>query len=119
VQSAAARVLKADRSLRTGLITYNGQVEGLKQISRFGNVLVLINRPQETIYALQLLNLAFEEYFATVAEYNRAQFDLFHALGYPAQEVTTRRPPGEVLPVNTARPDFLPWVGHGPPPATR
>ncbi|MBV8611703.1 MAG: hypothetical protein JO034_30195, partial [Singulisphaera sp.] len=47
------------------------------------------------------------------------QFDLFHALGYPAQEVATLRPPGEVLPVDTARPAYLPPVGHGPPPATR
>ena len=29
------------------------------------------------------------------------------------------RPPGEVLPVKTARPPYLPPVGHGPPPASR
>jgi hypothetical protein len=119
LQSAAARVVQADRSLRTGLITFNGSLEGLKETSRFGNVLVLIHRPQEAVYALQLLNLAFDEFFTTVAEYNRAQFELFHALGYPAQEVTSLRPPGEVQPVDTARPAFLPPVGHGPPPATR
>ena len=55
VQSAALRVVQADRSLRTGLITFNGTFEGLKEISRFGNVLVLITRPQEAVYALQLL----------------------------------------------------------------
>ena len=87
VQSAAARVAHADRSLRTGIITVNGNFEGLKEISRFGDVLVLINRPQEAVYALQLLNGAFDEYFTTVAEYNRAQFELFHALGYPAREI--------------------------------
>ncbi len=119
VQSASARVLQADRALRTGLITFNGQIEGLGQTKRFGNLLVLINRPQETVYALQLLQVAFDEYFTTVAEYNRAQFDLFHALGYPAQEITSLRTPGDVLPVDTARPSFLPAVGHGPPPATR
>jgi outer membrane protein TolC len=119
LQSAAVRVVQADRALRTGLITLNGATEGLKQIKRFDNVLVLISRPQEAIYALQLLNTAFDDYFTTVAEYNRAQFDLFHALGYPAQEVTSLRPPGDILPVDTARPQFLPPVGHGPPPATR
>ena len=87
VQSAAARVVQADRALRTGIITFNGTFEGLEQTSRFGDVLVLINRPQEAVYALQLLNRAFDEYFTTVAEYNRAQFELFHALGYPAREV--------------------------------
>ena len=39
--------------------------------------------------------MAFDEYFTTVAEYNRAQFELFHALGYPAREVAHLRPPGE------------------------
>jgi hypothetical protein len=50
---------------------------------------------------------------------NRAQFALFHSLGYPAQELAQLRPPGEVVPVDTSRPKFLPSVGHGPPPTTR
>ena len=95
LQSAAVRVFQADRALRTGIITFNGTVEGLKQTSRFGDVLVLISRPQEAVYALQLLKKAFDEYFTTVAEYNRAQFELFHALGYPAREVAELRPPGD------------------------
>jgi outer membrane protein TolC len=119
VQSAAFRVVQADRSLRTGIITFNGSFEGLGQTQRFGDVLILINRPQEAVYSLQLLNVAFDEYFTTVAEYNRSQFELFHALGYPGQEVTSLKPPGEVRPVDTARPAFLPPVGQGPPPATR
>ena len=102
-----------------GIITFNGSLEGLKQTSRFGDVLVLITRPQEAVYALQLLEVAFGEYFTTVAEYNRAQFDLFHALGYPANEVAKFHPPGEPVPVETARPRYLPPVGNGPPPATR
>jgi outer membrane protein TolC len=119
VQSAAARVIQADRAMRTAIITFNGNFEGLQQTTRLGNVLVLVNRPQEAVFALQLLKVAFDQYFTTVAEYNRAQFELFHALGYPANEVTTRLTPGPVLPVNTARPGFLPPVGNGPPPATR
>ena len=119
LQSAAVRVVQADRALRSAIITFNGTVEGLEQTSRFGNVLVLISRPQEAIYALQLLQRAFDEYFTTVAEYNRAQFGLFRALGYPAREVSQFRPPGDAVPVNTARPAYLPPVGNGPPPATR
>jgi outer membrane protein TolC len=119
VQSASARVLQADRSLRTGLITYNGQIEGLGQTNRFGDVLTLVNRPQGAVYALQLLFVAFDEYFSTVAEYNRAQFDLYHAIGYPAAEVALNRPTGDVQPVDTTRPRMLPEVGNGPPPATR
>jgi outer membrane protein TolC len=119
LQSAAARVLQADRALRTGIITFNGHLEGLGQTTRLANVLVLTYRPQEAVYSLQLLNVAFEEYYTTVADYNRAQFELFHALGYPAQEVTALRTAGELQPVDTARPPYLPPVGNGPPPATR
>ena len=119
LQSAAARVSQADRSLRTAIIAYNGNVEGLRHTTRFGDILVLVYRPQEVVYALRLLKLAFDEYFTTVAEYNRAQFELFHALGYPAQEITYLRPPGNIEPVDTARPAYLPPVGNGPPPATR
>ena len=119
VQSATARVSQADRALRTAILTFNGNFEGLQQTKRFGDVLELINRPQEVVFALQLLKLAFDEYFATVADYNRAQFEMFHALGYPATEVANLRPPGDILPVETARPPYLPPVGNGPPPATR
>ncbi len=98
---------------------FQRQLRGPGQTIRFGNVLVQINRPQEAVFALQLLKLAFDEYFTTVAEYNRAQFELFHALGYPAREVTALRTPGTVQPVNTARPPYLPPVGNGSPPATR
>jgi hypothetical protein len=119
VQSAALRVVQADRALRTGIITLNGSFEGLRQINRFANVLVLVSRPQEAVFALDLLRTAFDEYFTTVAEYNRAQFDLFHALGYPAREVALEHLPGELRPADLARPNFLPPVGNGPPPATR
>jgi outer membrane protein TolC len=119
LQSAAVRVVQADRALRTGIITLNGSIEGLSQTSRFGDVLELVGRPQEAVFALQLLMVAFTEYFTTVADYNIAQFELFHALGYPAAELTTTRPPGQVIPVDTSRPAYLPPVGTGPPPATR
>ena len=119
LQSAAARVVQADRALRTGIIALNGATEGLEHTSRFADVLVTISRPQEAVYALQLLMRAFNEYYTTVADYNRAQFELFHALGYPAHEVAHFQPAGEVLPVDTTRPIYLPRVGNGPPPATR
>ncbi|HEY2157234.1 MAG TPA: hypothetical protein VGH33_16525 [Isosphaeraceae bacterium] len=119
LQSAAARVTQAERSLRASIIAFNGNLEGLQQTTRFGDVLALVTRPQEAVYALQLMKLTLDEYFSTVAEYNRAQFHMFHALGYPAREVAVLRPPGEVTPVDTARPGYLPPVGYGPPPATR
>jgi outer membrane protein TolC len=119
LQSAAARVVQAERELRAALVNYNGAYEGLKQTRRFGNVLQQIFRPQEVVFSLQLLKTAYDNYFATVAEYNIAQFELFHSLGYPAREISFLRPPGEAVPVNTSRPGYLPPVGTGPPPATR
>jgi outer membrane protein TolC len=119
LQSAAARVGQAERALRASTIAFNGNLEGLGQTTRFGDVLKLVFRPQEVVYALERMKTAFDEYFRTVAEYNRAQFLMFHALGYPASEITLHQPPGDVVPVETGRPAYLPGVGNGPPPATR
>lgn len=127
VQMTASRVVQAERALRTGIVTYLKNFEGLGQTRRFaedpnqkvGGMLEVINTPQEVVYALQLLHRAFHEYFNTVADYNTAQFQLFHAMGYPARDIEYFRPPDGILPVNTERPTFLPPVGTGPPPATR
>jgi Outer membrane efflux protein len=119
LQLAAVRVVQAERSLRAGIITLNGNTEGLEQTSRFTDVLVTVARPQEAVYSLQFLMIDFDEYYTTVAEYNRAQFELFRTLGYPADEVACLRPTGESVTVETSRPRYLPPVGNGPPPATR
>jgi len=127
VQMSAARVVQAERSLLTGLVTYQKNYEGIGQTKRFaenpkepvGGLLELIYPPQQVVFALKLLHTAFVEYFDTVAEYNTAQFELFHALGYPASEIELLRSPDGILPINTQRPAFLPPVGTGPPPVTR
>jgi outer membrane protein TolC len=119
LQSAAARVVQAEREVKSALINYNGNVEGLAQTQRFGNILIQVFRPQEVVFALQLLMTAYEHYIDTVAEYNTAQFAMFHELGYPAREIAFSRRAGAVVPVNTQRPSYLPPVGTGAPPATR
>jgi outer membrane protein TolC len=119
LQSAAARVVQAEREVKSALINYNGNVEGLAQTKRLGNVLIQAFRPQEAVFALQLLMAAYQHYIDSVADYNTAQFAMFHELGYPAREIAFSRRVGPVLPVNTQRPNYLPPVGTGPPPATR
>jgi hypothetical protein len=119
LQSAAARVVQAERELRGAIDNFDGAIAGLKQTQRFGNVLQLVFRPQEAVFAHVLLKLAYDNYFATVAQYNMAQFELFHALGYPAREIEFLRPPDGLSPVDTSRPGYLPPVGTGPPPPTR
>jgi len=119
LQAAAVRVIEADRSLREAVITYDGNYEGLTQTTRFGNVLYQVYRPQEAVKALERLMESYDQYFMTVADYNRAQFELFHALGYPAAEISKLQPPGDLEPVELDRPFGLPAVGEGPPPANR
>ena len=114
LQSAAARVEQAQRALRTGIATFNGSYEGLQQTTRFGDVLVLINRPQEVVFALQLMKTSFDEYFSTVADYNRRSSSCSTQLGYPAREITFVKPPGTIVPVDTSRPDYLPPRGQWP-----
>jgi outer membrane protein TolC len=119
LQSAAARVVQAEREVRGAVINYEGNIDGLGQTKRFENVLILIFRPQEAVFALELLKLAYDNYFATVSQYNQAQFEMFHALGYPAREISYFRRTGEIMPVDTSRPGGLPPVGTGPPPPSR
>lgn len=119
LQSAAVRVVQAEHELRSARINYQGNIDGLMQTKRFGDVLEQLFRPQEVVFSLQLLKTAYDRYFQTVAEYNQAQFELFHAMGYPAQELSQQNPPGDSMPVDTGRPSYLPAVGTGPPPATR
>lgn len=119
LQSAAVRVTQAERALREAIANYDKNFEGLRQTNRIGEVLVQAYRPQEVVVALRQLRLAYDAYFITVADYNIAQFALFHALGYPARDLTQLWPPGEMAPVDTTRPGYLPEVGIGPPPATR
>jgi hypothetical protein len=119
LQSAAARVVEAERSMHHAISTFEGNYEGLMQTTRFENVLVQVYRPQEAVMALERLLVSYDEFFATVADYNRSQFRLFHALGYPAAQIADLRPPGRVEDIDTSRPAYLPPVGTGPPPANR
>ena len=77
VQSAAARVSQAERALRASTITFNANLEGLGQTTRFGDNLQLVFRAQEVVYALGRMKTAFDEYFTTVAEYNQRNSSYF------------------------------------------
>jgi outer membrane protein TolC len=116
VESAWMRMEQAERAMREALITYEGNLRGLGETTRFNDILVLVYRPQEVVVALQHLQESYTHYFSTVADYNRAQFQLFHDLGFPSQGLACRKPPGEILPVNTSRPPYLPSADLPPLP---
>jgi outer membrane protein TolC len=90
VQSAASRVGKAERGLKNAFDSANKNFEGLGQTRTAGTptgpkVPILVIRPQEVVAAIQALVLAYNDYYGVVADYNRAQFRLYRALGQPAQ----------------------------------
>lgn len=118
-QAASVRVLQTERELREAVVNYDGNYEGLAETTRFDDVLQQVIRPQEAIRALDQLMSAYDVYFATVSEYNRAQFDLYHALGYPARDISECHPPGSPVSVELGRPYGLPTVTEGPPAANR
>src|SRR6266853_347520 len=86
LQSAANRLGKAERALKDAVESANKNFEGLGQTKTAGGkVIVLVIRPQEVVAAIQALVQAYNDYYAAVADYNRAQFRLYRALGQPAQ----------------------------------
>jgi outer membrane protein TolC len=118
VKWSAVRAREAETQLQQAQINFAGNLRGLEETSRIEKTLVLVIRPQEAVASLRQLYRAYENYFATVNEYNRAQFRLFRAMGYPAEILACERTPGEVQPVDTSRPAPLPPV-KAPEPCTR
>ncbi|MBV9123856.1 MAG: TolC family protein [Planctomycetes bacterium] len=89
-QSAAARVADAQEEVKEAFQSLRQNLQGLTQTKPAGgNVLLLVVRPQEVVAAIQALAQAYNDYYGAVADYNRSQFRLYRALGYPAQMVLT------------------------------
>ena len=104
VEAAAVRVGRAEAEVKAALASYAGNLRGLSETVRAGELLQLVNRPQEVVAALQQLQQAYINYYTSANDYNRAQFQLFRALGYPSQAVACRNPLGPVIPVDASRP---------------
>ena len=107
LETAAVRVGQTEADVREANITFAGTRIGLRETRGAGGLLELINRPQEAVAALQQLNQAYDAYFAAVNGYNRAQFQLYRALGYPARNVIYDHPIGELQNVDTSRPPCM------------
>jgi lipid II:glycine glycyltransferase (peptidoglycan interpeptide bridge formation enzyme) len=82
---AAARCELAAEAVDNAVTTAELNLTGLGQTRRVGEALVLVFRPQEAVAAVTVLDQAYREYYAAVAEANRAQFRLYRALGRPAR----------------------------------
>ena len=70
-------------------------LDGMSQTKAAGNLAILVIRPSEVIAAIAALPQAYQDYYAAVADYNTAQFRLYHALGHPAHFAARQasRPP--------------------------
>lgn len=101
-QRAAQRISAAEEELKNAADTVEKSLEGMTQTRRQGELLVLIIRPQEVAAALNALDVAYRDYYAAVADSNRAQFRLYRALGQPAQCVLAQ--PGAVPPAAPVAP---------------
>jgi outer membrane protein TolC len=85
-QEAALRIKEAETGLKLAADSVQQNFEGLSQTRRLGGELVLlVIRPQEVVAAIGALAQATNAYYGAVADYDRAQFRLYHALGQPAQ----------------------------------
>jgi outer membrane protein TolC len=115
VQSAALRIGKAETEVKEARITFEGNLRAISETTRFGDRLTLVNRPLEAVVALQQLIRAYNNYYVSVADYNKSQFQLYWAMGYPAKALACERNNGDIRPVDTSRPPQMAPV-HAPPP---
>ncbi len=88
VQEAAGRIKDAEAGVKDALDSADKNLEGMSQTKRAGELVLLVIRPLEVIAAVQALNQALNDYYAAVADYDRAQFRLYRALGRPAQDLS-------------------------------
>jgi outer membrane protein TolC len=86
-KSAANRLADAESGLKDAADSVDKNFQGLSQTRRAGDLIILMIRPQEVIASIQTLGQAYGDYYSAVADWNRAQFRLYRALGYPAQMI--------------------------------
>jgi outer membrane protein TolC len=91
VVQAHARAKRAANRLRVALQGVADAAEsaekslrGLVPGKRVGEQLVLLVRPQEAVAAVAALDQAYRDYYAAVGDHNRAQYQLYRAMGQPA-----------------------------------
>ena len=106
LEAAADYMAQAENRVKEAVITFRGTLIGIGEVRGAGDLLQAIDRPQEAVAALQELYSAYLNYFTTVNGYNRAQFQLYHALGYPARILACDCPAGEIQAVDTTRPSM-------------
>jgi outer membrane protein TolC len=96
-QAAEARFTDAEVGLKEAAESASKSIEGMGQTRTAGGAILLVIRPQEVVASVQALSLAYSDYFGAAADFSRAQFRLYRALGQPAQCLIVQ-PTGEAAP---------------------
>jgi outer membrane protein TolC len=86
-QTAEQRIGEAEAELRDAQTLVREDLPALGQTQRLGEggQIQLIARPLEVVAAVQMLQQAYADFYSAINDYNRAQFQLYRALGNPAQ----------------------------------
>jgi outer membrane protein TolC len=87
VRRSANRIAEAERGLVNARESAEKNIAGMGETRRVGDAITLVFRPQEVVAAVQALDQAYRDYFGAAADFNRAQFRLYRALGHPAQHL--------------------------------
>jgi outer membrane protein TolC len=104
VQSANKRIVADEMGLPEAELAYQGSILQLGEVERVGETTMVVRRAFEVIDALRALSQAYNLYFASVNDYNRAQVRPYRALGCPAEILSCEQPAATILPVDTTRP---------------
>jgi len=108
VRSARDRAELTEIELKEAQSSLEKNFEGLKQTKRAGNMVVLIVRPQEALASVQALGQAYADYFEAIADFNRAQFRLYRALGNPVNNPALGPGLDQACPAQDVGPQVLP-----------
>jgi outer membrane protein TolC len=84
-QLAARRVDLAERGVKAARASAEKNLAALRTTREAAGAKQPLVRPQEAVAAVQALAQAYADYYGAVADYDRAQFRLYRALGNPAQ----------------------------------
>jgi hypothetical protein len=95
LRTARMRVVDTEEGLLQAIESADKNFIGLRETTwPAGELHRLIVRPKEVDAAIIALETAYEQYAFAIAEHNTAQFDLYRALGQPAQWVTAQAAQG-------------------------
>jgi outer membrane protein TolC len=86
-QTAEGRIREAEDELRDAQALVREVLKALGETQRLGEggPIQLVTRPLDVVTAVQMLQQAYADFYFSIADYNRAQFQLYRALGNPAQ----------------------------------